>query len=147
MAKQIKLTIKIPDYQDLKNSFSKFTGKEAAGFDVTVRKIFGDIMKKKYYSLALAMLFFVLWWQLSLTAAIFWILFLSFLLYQWDSRDIALLALISLASCPFLLIFKKEALAEQMAIYAYYFLVITVVLQIVEYWGSPKDVSDKQSED
>ncbi|MFA5644684.1 MAG: hypothetical protein WC928_04160 [Patescibacteria group bacterium] len=53
-------------------------------------------------------------------------------LFILDSRYSAAAALIFLAACPFLLIFKKDALAENAAIYAYYFLVITVLTQIIE---------------
>lgn len=49
-----------------------------------------------------------------------------------DSRISAGIALIFLASCPVLLILKKEVLAEQSAVFAYYFLVILVITQIIE---------------
>lgn len=49
-----------------------------------------------------------------------------------DSRWAAGAALVFLASCPLLLIFKNDILAEGAAIYAYYFLVITVLTQIRE---------------
>mgnify|MGYP001619711074 CR=1 FL=1 len=52
-------------------------------------------------------------------------------------RVIAAGALVSLASCPFLLIVGEDSFAEQMAVYAYYFLVMTVVLQIIEFKRSP----------
>ncbi|HZJ41004.1 MAG TPA: hypothetical protein VFD16_01935, partial [Candidatus Saccharimonadales bacterium] len=53
-------------------------------------------------------------------------------LFIINSRYSAVAALIFLAACPFLLIFKKDVLAESSAIYAYYFLVITVLTQIRE---------------
>jgi len=53
-------------------------------------------------------------------------------LYILDSRLSAGAALVLLASCPILLIAKKDSLAETMAVYAYYFLVITVITQIRE---------------
>ena len=55
------------------------------------------------------------------------------ILFIVESRIAAAIALFFLASCPILLIYKKEGVAETMAIYAYYFLVITVVTQIREY--------------
>lgn len=54
-------------------------------------------------------------------------------LFIVNSRYSAAAALIFLAACPFLLIFKKDVLAENSAIYAYYFLVITVLTQIREF--------------
>ena len=53
------------------------------------------------------------------------------ILWHLESRIAAALALFFLASCPILLILKNNALAETFAIYAYYFLVITVVGEIV----------------
>ncbi|MFQ6070998.1 MAG: hypothetical protein ACE5LC_10825 [Candidatus Aminicenantales bacterium] len=41
-------------------------------------------------------------------------------------------ALILLGLCPFLLIWKKEKLADEVAIYAYFLLVVGVVIQVVE---------------
>lgn len=54
-------------------------------------------------------------------------------LFIVESRIAAGLALMLLVSIPFLLIVKKNEMAEQVAIYAYYFLVITVLTQIREY--------------
>ena len=54
------------------------------------------------------------------------------ILFLIDSRYAAGAALIFLAACPFLLILKKDLWAESAAIYAYYFLVITVITQIRE---------------
>jgi hypothetical protein len=73
---------------------------------------------------------FLLW---GLSSAILWLLFLTFLAYGWENRIIAALALLSLIVCPILLTFKKEVLAEQMAVYAFFFLVMTVILQIIDY--------------
>ena len=53
-------------------------------------------------------------------------------LFILDSRIAAGAALLLLAACPFLLIFKKDVWAEGAAVYAYYFLVITVVTQVRE---------------
>lgn len=72
-------------------------------------------------------------WNFSVEATIFISALFAFLLYEWDSRVFAGAALISLASCVALLMLGDDVGAEQMAIYAYYFLVITVVLQIIEY--------------
>jgi hypothetical protein len=56
---------------------------------------------------------------------------LSFL-YIFDSRISAGIALAFLVFCPILIIFKKNGWAESAAIYAYYFLIITVLTQIRE---------------
>ncbi|MDI6892106.1 MAG: LytR C-terminal domain-containing protein [Actinomycetota bacterium] len=59
-------------------------------------------------------------------------LFLS-LIWGMDSRISIGVALSFLMCCPFLLIFKCEQLAERIAIYAFYFLVVGVVLQLIEH--------------
>jgi len=53
-------------------------------------------------------------------------------LFVLDSRYAAGVALLCLAACPILLIYKKDAIAELFAVYAYYFLVITVVGALIE---------------
>jgi hypothetical protein len=53
------------------------------------------------------------------------------ILWKLESRISAVLALLFLVSCPILLIIKNDALAELFAIYAYYFLVITVAGEIM----------------
>ena len=58
----------------------------------------------------------------------------AILLLGWDSRVFIGIGLIFLISCPFLLAFEKKALAEEMAVYAYYMLALGVVLQIVHYF-------------
>jgi len=64
-------------------------------------------------------LFFVTWLFLALTV-------------RHDSRLSAVVGLAFLALCPFLLIAKKEAAAEQAANYAYFFLAIGVLVQLEE---------------
>jgi hypothetical protein len=53
-------------------------------------------------------------------------------LFILDSRLAAGAALVLLAACPFLLLGHRDAWAETTAVYAYYFLVITVVTMIRE---------------
>lgn len=53
-------------------------------------------------------------------------------LFITDGRVPAFLTLLFLAVTPFLLIIKKEPRAEQTAIFAFYFLLITVVAQVLE---------------
>lgn len=54
------------------------------------------------------------------------------ILFILDSHWSAGLALVLLAACPVLLMFKSEILAENIAVFAYYFLVITVLTQLRE---------------
>ena len=55
------------------------------------------------------------------------------ILFILESRIAATVALLFLISCPVLLILKKAPFAEAMAVYAYYFLIITVATQLREY--------------
>jgi hypothetical protein len=63
--------------------------------------------------------FFLTWLLVALTV-------------QHDSRLSAAIGLAFLATCPFLLIAEKEAVAEQAANYAYFFLAIGVLVQLEE---------------
>lgn len=60
------------------------------------------------------------------------------LIWKLDSRIAASLALFFLVATPILLMLKNDALAETFAIYAYYFLVITVIRLVFEFKNSPK---------
>lgn len=53
------------------------------------------------------------------------------LLWNIPSRIAAFCALLCLACCPVLLIFKSNVLAEDFAVYAFYFLVITVFQEVI----------------
>jgi hypothetical protein len=50
--------------------------------------------------------------------------------YKFEGRVSIAIALFFLTLCPFLLIFKKEPIAEKAAIWAYMFLVVGVVKEI-----------------
>jgi hypothetical protein len=64
----------------------------------------------------------------------FFVLFFGLVsvLFVLDMRLSAGCALVLLAACPFLLAFNENAFAETAAVYAYYFLVITVFTGIAE---------------
>jgi len=53
-------------------------------------------------------------------------------IFNNEGRTPAVFALLCIITIPVLLILKKSGAAEQLAIYAYYFLVLTVVLQMLE---------------
>lgn len=71
-------------------------------------------------------------------AGILWFLFSVFLLYEWENRLFGLAAIVCLMACPVLLSLKKDVQAEQIAVYAYFFLVMTVGLQLVEFKRHPE---------
>ena len=126
MAKEVSFKIKVPEFKKLfafvKNAFLRVWG------DITTK------WKRGVLAVVVAGLFF---WLYGLNVGILWLLFLLFLVYEWENRIVGVLALIALASCPILLSLPQDALAETMAVYAYFFLVMTVALQIVEYKRHP----------
>ncbi len=75
-----------------------------------------------------------LWSVVSVTTAFFWTLFFVWWAFRIDSRILAGVALFFLVCIPVFLTFEMEAHAEQFAVYVYFLLVITVMLQIIEFW-------------
>ncbi|MFA5866557.1 MAG: hypothetical protein WC891_01130 [Actinomycetota bacterium] len=59
--------------------------------------------------------------------------FIWSLLWRVDSRGAIAIAVGLLVSCPFLIVMEQRALAEQAAVSVFYFLVIGVVEQIIEF--------------
>ncbi len=84
----------------------------------------------------------VVTWYFSISAGLLWGLFLLFALFDFDSRIVGVMAIIALATCPILLSLGKDELAEERAIYAFFFLTITVVLQLIELVRRPERFKD-----
>lgn len=103
--------------------------------------------------LILALSFILVYlWALPLEPIIFWLFILAIVYWNLDSRISIGLALACLITIPFLLIlFNKNILlagedwAEQVAVWAYYFLVIGVVKQIVEYAMENREEKTQQN--
>jgi hypothetical protein len=113
-----------------------------------LKRVIGDVRKEYLYTILIGIVIILMGiWQVSLEAMLFIILFISFAVYDWDNRVTAGGALVSLTSCPVLLMLKQGSIAEQMAVYAYYFLVMTVVLQIIEYKHHPELYDENEYEE
>lgn len=67
------------------------------------------------------------WWEVFTLIYAAWSI-----IYILDSRIAAAVALVYLAACPLLLWLNRGPLAESAAVYAFYFLVITVLTQLRE---------------
>jgi len=80
-------------------------------------------------------------------AGVLWFLFCLFLVYEWENRVFGVAALLCLAACPVLLAVKQDARAEEVAVYAYFFLVMTVALQIVEFKRHPERFPEEPEQD
>ena len=96
--------------------------------------------KPLWIKLRVVIIIFLIWFLLFRTEwqiinMVIFVFFISALLFRWfwADRIVFIFALILLASCPILLIQEKEIQAEIAAIYAYYFLVMGVILQISEF--------------
>lgn len=75
-----------------------------------------------------------------------WSVFLLFAYYDWENRIVGVFALLSLVSCPVLLQLKRDDQAEVMAVYAYFFLAMTVGLQLIEYKRFPERFPEDEDE-
>lgn len=116
-----------------------------------IKQVLKDIKDKKLHTILVITFFsLLLVWKLNILIIVFVCIFLSFMFYNWDSRFLIGVGLALLAIIPIVLVFRKAMFAEIMtisrkefpieviAVYAYYFLIIAVVLQIVEYWKESK---------
>jgi hypothetical protein len=65
--------------------------------------------------------------------------------FKIDSRFLILPAILLLGYLPFLLVGRFDSLAEVIAVYVYYFLVVGVVLQIIEYVKKTENTIDFDS--
>ncbi len=74
-----------------------------------------------------------LWNVVAPTTAFFWTVFLVWWVFRLDSRIIGGVALAFLTSIPILLSLQMDVKAEQFAVYVYFLLAMTVVLQILEF--------------
>jgi hypothetical protein len=92
-----------------------------------------DIVHRRGESIVIVLALILMYvWAFSPESMLFLTIFLAFLFYRWDSRITAGGALVSLIACATLLAFGNETYSEQLAVYAYYFLAMTVVLQVLE---------------
>lgn len=111
--KEIKITFSVPSFL----------------MDQKTKKIFRNIILLGW----LTFTFFV--WK-SYDFSIFEMAILAYLgisfIWKTPSRFSTGLALIFLALTPIFLMLKNEALAEKVVVYAYYFLVITVIQEVWE---------------
>lgn len=115
-----------------------FFGDLAHTYWVAIKNAFRFIIKHWMKSLIIVLVFTSLVYFISWTAAFFFSFFLAFLLMKLDSRVPIGFALVCLIACPFILLFHYQLLADKFAIWAYYFLVIGVVLQIIEFIREPR---------
>lgn len=81
------------------------------------------------YCLAIGMGVYFDW---KIMEIIILLIFIGIILHPISSRVLAVPALFFLILTPTFLVLKKESTAEQVAIYAYYFLIMAVIMGIYE---------------
>ncbi|MBU0683905.1 MAG: hypothetical protein KJ864_06440, partial [Candidatus Omnitrophica bacterium] len=82
------------------------------------------------------------WLWLGPRAGILWFTLLLFMFFRWDERLVGGAALIALTTCPILFFLKKDEIAETMAVWTFFLLVMTIILQIIHYWRHPERLKD-----
>lgn len=111
--------------------------------EIMLRKIFSDILNNPIYVVAILIVGVLAVKFIGILYAPFIVIFIAWLTFKWDSRLLALAALLQLCVVPVLLILKFERYAEMFSISVYFFLVMTVVMQIIEYWIDKKKPKSK----
>lgn len=107
-------------------------------FEIPVPAFLGMQKTKDWFKIGLSILWLAvtIFIGINYTFSFVEILILAYfglaLIWKLDSRISASLALFFLVATPILLILKNDVLAETSAIYAYYFLVITVIQLVLE---------------
>lgn len=114
---------------------------------VMTEKVIGEVVAKKYLSILLVIALSLVYYYLGLQALFFWGVFLIFALYELDNRYVGGAAIACLIACPIYLSVKQDAIAEQFAVFAFFFLVITVALQVIELVRHPERFNDSEEKE
>jgi len=96
--------------------------------------------KKNWFKALAVIVLLLLWFLVSPTTAFFWTIFLVWWAFRLDARIVGGVALAFLVCIPIFLFLHMEERAEQFAVYVYFLLIITVALQIIEYWRDQRYV-------
>jgi len=102
---------------------------------------FATLVRQSPFSVIAVILVYVIFNNVwTYEAAFFWSLFLFFLLLGLDNRILISFGLMFLILSPFYLILKQPLKVQQFTDYAYYFLFLGILLQLIGY-GREKFVS------
>jgi len=103
----------------------------------------GYILLISYLALGLNIIFRELeFYSIEWSFIVFILSMIAFIIYKIDTRFLIFPAILLLGYAPFLLIAKQDILAENIAIYAYYFLVVGVIGQFIEYTKGTRNSLD-----
>ena len=116
-----------------------------------VKQIFINTIKTPYFFLIAVIIGFAISYLYGFIPGLYSAIFLIWLLLSYDSRILAIAALVFLLIIPYLLVTKQTDLAEIFAQNVYILLVYTVVFQIIEYIKFPHkqtvEITDESSAD
>ena len=113
---------------DFINKTKMFFVEKIKGFD-----FLAFVKKNKFYSVLVATAFLIgLYFSWTLPESIIFALFISSILKPVDSRFFAVPGLFFLILTPIVLYSGNKKTAEEIAVYAFYFLVMTVMMAFVE---------------
>ena len=119
-----------------KELIDKYSGFNEEEFEYSIfREIIISLRKiarKPLSMLIISAVFVCIYYFWGVTLAIWASLFAVFMIYGIDSRFIGIVALIQLIMVPFFLIIEDEVNAEKVVQKTYFYLVFTVLLQIIE---------------
>jgi hypothetical protein len=91
-----------------------------------------DIKERPLWMLPIGVVFLGVGWYVDVVSALLWMIFLMFLIYRWNNRILGSIAILLLVACPVLLSLDLQNWAELIAVYAFFFLVMTVTLQLID---------------
>lgn len=92
-----------------------------------------DMEKYIAHYIIIGWILFTLWYGwLEMISLFFGALFLVWIVFQMNPKIPFIGSLVVFIYIPFFLILKENTLAEELSIYAYYFLILGVVFQIAE---------------
>jgi hypothetical protein len=94
---------------------------------------YNTLITRKYFNLGLLVISLLMWYFVGFEATFFVCLLLVCIINNFSTKILVIGALTFLISIPLFLIFEESTLAEQMAVYVYYLLVSTVILEIITY--------------
>ena len=125
------LTIFLLLWQVIKKIFKEYVFNQITLFVLVILGILLDIFVFKFTSDLLILFLTGLW-------------ILSIYHYKFEGRVSIGGALLFLTMCPFLLIFKKNLIAEKAAVWAYMFLVVGVIQMMIEYMKEERKSAKKE---
>jgi len=96
------------------------------------KELIKKYITQKKIDLAILLVAFLLgiYFDWTIVGTIIFVIFIAIILKPIPGRILAIPALFCLSLTPVLLILEKEVRAEEFAIYAYYFLVMAVIMEV-----------------